>query len=503
MILDSSGNATGARATLDDLFRRAGVRHPDAVALADPPNRAAFTDGAPRRLTYAQADRTIGAIAARLHELGLATDAVVALQLPNTVESVLALLGILRAGMIAAPLPLLWHRQDAADALSRIGAKAILTCVRVGATAQAEIAMQVAAELFPIRHVCAFGENLPDGVVALDDVFATSSGATGVIPRSSDPAAHVAVVTFEVGASGTVPLARDHRQLIAGGVAPHREVGLTPDGTILSTIPIGSFAGMAATLLPWLLGGGTLHLHHAFDADAFAQQCREQNPGVIVLPGAAVGRIAEAGLLDSAKTVAALWRAPERLAEAALWHGRAALVDIVSFGEIGLMAAQRQADGAAAPLGYGEIDTRDAVTNVPDIETARSPAGTLCLRGAMVPSHAFPPGAAAPLALDSEGFLDTGHPCRVAEHGRALIVSGPPAGMAAVGAYRFRAGDLDRLAQSLDTGVTLATLPQDLTGEGLAGHATDRDAVKRRLAQQGVNPLIVGAFRQPPEADAA
>jgi hypothetical protein len=46
-------------------------------------------------------------------------------------------------------------------------------------------------------------------------------------------------------------------------------------------------------------------------------------------------------------------------------------------------------------------------------------------------------------------------------------------------------------------------LPQELTGEGLAGHTADRDAVKLRLAQQGVNPLIVGAFRKPPEADAA
>ena len=321
--------------------------------------------------------------------------------------------------------------------------------------------------------------------------------------RSGDPAAHVAVVTFDVGASGTVPLARDHRQVIAGGVGPHREAGLEPDGTILSTIPVGSFAGMAATLMPWLLGGGALHLHHAFDADAFAQQCREQNPDLVVLPGRALGRIAEAGLLDAAKTVAALWRSPERLAEAALWHGRAALVDIVSFGEIGLLAARRHADGAAAPLAYEAIDTRDAAASVPDIETERSTAGTLCLRGTMVPRHAFPPGAAALLALDNEGFLDTGHPCRVAEHGRALIVTGPPAGMAAVGAYRFRAGDLDRLAQSLDAGVTLATLPHELTGEGLAGHAADRDAVKRRLAQQGVNPLIVGAFRKPLEADAA
>ena len=52
----------------------------------------------------------ISAIAARLRALGLHTDAVVGVQLPNTVESVLTILGVLRAGMIAAPLPLLWRR---------------------------------------------------------------------------------------------------------------------------------------------------------------------------------------------------------------------------------------------------------------------------------------------------------------------------------------------------------------------------------------------------------
>ena len=49
--------AKAARSTLDDVFRRAATRRPDAIALADPPNRADITDGAPRRLTYGQADR--------------------------------------------------------------------------------------------------------------------------------------------------------------------------------------------------------------------------------------------------------------------------------------------------------------------------------------------------------------------------------------------------------------------------------------------------------------
>src|SRR5438270_1862026 len=86
------------RATLDDLFRRAVAARPDALALVDPPDRLSFTDGPVRRLTYAHADRAISSLAARLRGFGLPTDSVVAIQLPNTVESAIALLALLLAG---------------------------------------------------------------------------------------------------------------------------------------------------------------------------------------------------------------------------------------------------------------------------------------------------------------------------------------------------------------------------------------------------------------------
>src|SRR5262245_7032926 len=192
MILGGTNRASGITTTLDDLFRRAGVRHPDALALADPPNRASFTDGTPRILNYAQVDHAISALAARLRGLGLQTDTVVAITLPNTVESMIACLATMRAGMIPAPLPLLWRRRDLVDALGRVGAKAILTCARAGSTAPADVAMYTAAALFPIRHICGFGRDLPDGVVPIDDIFAPAgSHGSALPPRPDSAASHV------------------------------------------------------------------------------------------------------------------------------------------------------------------------------------------------------------------------------------------------------------------------------------------------------------------------
>ncbi len=184
-------------------------------------------------------------------------------------------MGVLRAGMIAAPVPLLWRKREMVAALGRIGAKVIVAAARIGTTPHAEIAMQVAAELFSIRHVCSFGSNLPDGVVPLDDVFAP--GTLNFLQPPSRPgnaATHVAVVTFDVGADGIIPVARNHIELIAGGLGPYLVSGAALDSNILSAITPGSFAGVALSVVPWLLGGGTLTLHRAFDPDVFVEQRR-------------------------------------------------------------------------------------------------------------------------------------------------------------------------------------------------------------------------------------
>ena len=72
----------GGRITLDDLFRAAVAQRPDHLALVDPPLREAFATGAPRRLTYAQADRAVAPLSARLD--GSRDE--VALQMPNTIR---------------------------------------------------------------------------------------------------------------------------------------------------------------------------------------------------------------------------------------------------------------------------------------------------------------------------------------------------------------------------------------------------------------------------------
>src|SRR3984893_15623845 len=119
----SAAPRLNTRATIDELLHRAAVRRPDELALINAPNRA---DSMARRLTYRQADRMVSAIAGRLRRLGLHTDAIVAIQMANTVENVLTVLGVLRAGLIPMPLALLLPRTEIVDARSRVRGLALI-----------------------------------------------------------------------------------------------------------------------------------------------------------------------------------------------------------------------------------------------------------------------------------------------------------------------------------------------------------------------------------------
>jgi AMP-binding enzyme len=485
--------------TLDELFRAAVTRSPERLALVDPADRYRFTDGPVRRLTYGEADRAVSAIARRLLDCGLPANAMVAIQLPNVVESVLVLLGVLRAGLIAVPVPLLWRRADMVRALGRIGARALIVPRRVGAVDHGDMAAHVAAETFAIRFLFGFGDPLPDGVISLNDIFDVPATTVAPGERWGDPANHVAVVTFEVTSEGIIPLARSNAQLVTAGAAVVSELGAAGAGArIISASSVASLAGLACGVLPWLVGDGTLVLQHPFSAEVFGLQRERERCTLVVVPGALLSALADAQLLGPA-AVLALWRTPERLTPAhrLLTDPQRTIVDLWAFGEIAVVASRR------GPNGHPEGPALPFMGRYPAgatlrVEATRSQAGTLALRGAIVPRHQFPLGTerGSPLRLkiDENGFVDTGYPCRFDRTSNRMIITGPPSGIVSVGGYRVPLRELEETVARIDPTSSVAALPDALTGQRLAGIAADRQTVQRALAAQGAQPLLTAAF---------
>ncbi len=507
MIL-GTGNARGRegeidpsmKATLDDLFRRALARRPGEVALADPPDRASFMDGPVRRLTYAEADRAISALAARLRGFGLPVDSVVATQLPNTVEGVIALLAILRAGLIAAPLPLLWRHADAAAALGRVAARALISCNRVHETLYGDLAMHIAMETFTIRFLCGFGAGLPDGVVSVDDIFA-GGGEPPAVERFGTAADHVAVVTFDTTADGMIPVARSHAELVAGGLAIYLESRMENECAMLSGLAPGSFANIATTIVPWLLSAGTLVLHHPFTAATFAEQAAVEDCTVTVLPRAS-GRDLRGRRPDRQRTGhrcqrVALARAHRRQPGVAVRGAEPRRRAGVRRDGTDPGTTRRGRHGPADAERPGGLSARRRTRRRAGQHLARTGRFALAVR---------PAGAARRVsarrgpwrrteAQVTHGVVDTGYPCKLERVSNTLTVDGPQPGIVNVGGYHFRMRDLQDLIASIEDGSSLAAFPDPLAGHRLAGIGEDREAICQALLSYGANPLLVAAFR--------
>lgn len=466
--------------TLDAIFGFNARRYGETLALTDPPDRNAVMDGPPRSLTYAEADRAVDALAALLGALALPSGSVVGIQLPNTVESMVSLLAVLRAGLVAAPLPLLWRQADAARALAQVGAKALIAGGRSGETDHAELAMHLAAEAFSVRFVCAFGSELPDDVVPLDGVWDAEGSAT---PTPLRAAGDDAVISFDIGEDGPLPARHSHAALMLAGLSVFVESGLPARARIVGTMLASSFAVLGATLAPWLLSGGTLALHHPFDAEALGAQLAEGPCDALVLPGPLLPALVPAleRISGTPARMLAVWRTPERqAANPGLNSDRPApppLTDVLAFRERGLVALRRDDAGRPAPLRAGPVTVPSGTAGGMTVTTlGRTADGTLAFGGA-----------------------DTGLPCRL-DAGGTLSLGGGPPGIVSLGGYRFAIAELQDMVGRVASDSVLAVLPDVLAGEKLAGFATDSDAMRAELARRGVSPLVIEAFRDRAQA---
>lgn len=493
-------NQISASPTLDALFQRILARRPDALALVDPPNKQRITGQPPLQLTYAQADRAISALAAHFAEAGLPSHSVIAVQLPNTVEFMLTMLAAHRAGLVVALLPQLWRQAELVSALNRTSARAIVTTNKIDGVLHSDLAMNAAAEVFSIRHVAGFGNDLPEGMASLDQAMARDAQPTRHVIQDGRKAA---VISFDVTVDGFRAVPRPHLSLIAGGLAISLEADVPQGGSIMSAFAPASFAGLSASLVIWLLSGGTLVLHHPFDEELLVREIATRRCDTLIVPAQLALKLDEldlAATLPDLRHVIGLWRAPEQVASSPSWMAeQVTMTDVYLFGEVGLFGARRGADGAPARVKLGPLGARREQPGSSIAgEILLTPKGTLGLRGPMVSVASYaptPPPSDSLTPQPQRDYVDTEYAARVDRQTGAINITAPPSGIMTVGGYRFLAQDLQEWSKRLGQGALLTALPDRLSGHRLAGRAQDNARAREALTELGLNPLMVEAFR--------
>ncbi|CEJ13012.1 enterobactin synthase subunit F [bacterium YEK0313] len=497
--------ATG-RMTLDALLRRAAENRPQALALVDAPNRPHIVGGEPRRFDWAGLDAAVDALAGRLRAHSFPLDSVIATQFPLGADGIVALLAVIRAGLVAAPLPLGWGRREIVRHLQRLGARAILTAGRAGPVDCADIMRFAAAEAFSVRFVMSIGAPVLDGVVALDDALLAGAASDRIeTPRTGNAADHVALVTADATADGHLAVARSHNQLIAGGLVAYMAGAPDEASVFAATLSIDAFTGLALQVVPWLMSAGTLIAHPPFAPRAFADSLVASGVTHAVLPAAAAACLfTPAAASPALRHLTLLTRRPGEIAPALAIRPDGVAADVFfGLGETGI--ARALATGAAAGIAAGPDTFATGAGQAPVlVETRRSPAGSLQLRGAMVPVSAFPPGAehghSARSAADADGFVETGMAVAADDTARLLVPAGDPAAVVSIGGRRFAEAEL-RAAYAEAGGEIAPVLRTDpVLGQRVAGIVGDGRAMiglAGRLAETGMTPLgVPGGQRQ-------
>lgn len=483
--------------SLDVLLQRQAEAQPDRLALRDPANRAEFATGPVRALTWRQSWLVARELAATLKTCGLAPGDIVGIQLPPIVEAPLILLACWHAGLIAAPLPVPWRANEISKALTRVGARALVTWDEPGNPQRFDDLRQAGANIGSIRAVLAFGEAQSDGVVALNPVIDEALeqpsdddelAATDDAPNNPNAAA---TVTWDVSQSTDADAAslRSHNEWIAAGIATMLGAGLRDQPTIVCPYPLNALVPIGALMVPWLMNGGTLVLHRPFDLDVICDQLTETPAQFTCLPPAMAAQLIReietrdlSGALD---VLAVQWKNenPRPIISDTSTDGPPHRIDIVNLAEIALIVGEHASGDdsmhtlplAGAQAGTGPVmceiclapaDQAEAGGDAPEAErvairSPMAPSAWLTQRNDNTAS-----GFAA--TANADGFVETGlFASRRGDSGCRLTQN--PDRLVRHGGLALSLSELDELYKSHQSIADAAALtqPDDTMGQRL------------------------------------
>lgn len=399
-------------ATLDSLFRQTAAKHPDRLALADAPDRSEWTGGEVRSMSYAEADREIDRLAAFYKAVGLATDHVIGIQAPNTVDTVIVLLAALRAGLIVSPLPLHWRQKNVLDALNSIGAKGFIAADRIETRNVGETARDVAADLFSLRFVFGLGKDIPDGLIDLAPMLAEMGEDLEFSePERAEAADQTATISWSRSSGETVPVTRCHNHWISAAKLCVEETGLKEGQRILMPYSLSGLTGLGAGMVPWLLTGGSLHLHHPTSLLRLSRHANEIEADYILTPGP-LTQLLDRSLTVPDATIVAAWNisAPAP----GTYVAEHEVIDLHIADEFALVAKARgpSAKVQATPLGKqtgsNGCESGPALLEIAVSDAENDTPPTLRVKGPMVPEIGWRGSSAGKeYTRDDEDFLDT------------------------------------------------------------------------------------------------
>jgi len=418
--------------TIDALLRERVSQFGDIPAITDPLNREALLDGPFRTLTWPQLDEQVSRLAQVLLAEGIGTGDVVGIQLPNTVEIVIAFLAAVRIGAIVAPFPVQYRAWELTHLSNVAQVRGFLTASRIGQRPAAAELAGLRPQIPSLRWAGVFGAGLDERIAAADDRSGLAAHLAGFSPDPND----CVTICWTSGTESTpkgVP--RTHYDWMAMCTGTVEGPDLTADDVLLNPFPMVNMAGINGMFLPWLKVGGLLVQHHPFDLATFLAQIERHRATYTCAPPALLTVLLQNEALLAQADISSLrilgsGSAP--LAPSLLqgWHDRYGIEIINFYGSnegIALLGTPKDIPDPAVRAQYfpryGARDweftmARSTLARIVDPQTGAEITeagvpGELRIKGPGV----FPgylPASGVPDPFDEDGYLRTGDILQIA-----------------------------------------------------------------------------------------
>ena len=272
--------------TLHGLLSDCATDRPDALAVADQPNRAELTGEEPRRLTFRQLEDASETLAATLLARGIGAGNRVMVQLPNITELVVCYYALSKLGAVISPVPVQYGSHELQSLAEALGTENLISITRFR---EQPLAEQAAGALGQVR-VLAFGREL-----GLETEWADADARQQLREYRDavgDDANRIITVCWTSGTTGTpkgVP--RSHNMWMATARTSANAGDYREGEILLNPFPLVNMAAVGGFLYASAMLGCTLVLHHPLDPPLFLQQMQDEKVNFTIAPPALLNQL--------------------------------------------------------------------------------------------------------------------------------------------------------------------------------------------------------------------
>ena len=435
--------------------------------------------------------------AAGLRAAGVSAGDVVAVQLPNIPEFVVAYLAVCRLGAVMSTIHMPYRGSEFETLLRHSRARAIVCLSQAKDWSPAEAALELKASIPTLRAVIALGAPLA-GALAFPELAATTPHGLATVagPLAGDP-----MLLLYTSGTTAAPKAVPHtyQTLLSNARLGAPEHGIGPDSRVLSAAPFSHLFGLYSLHVCWAVGAAAVLLP-AFTPPDLAQAVERDRPTALWTAPAHMAACRALGLFDkhdfsSLKLAIVSGSAcpPELMRWLAARLAGCAMTQLWGMTETQAALYTRPGDPlevSANSTGRASPGTEVRVALAGDTECVRGEEGELQVRGCLAFPGFFDNEAANAAAFAPGAWYRTGDLATMDADGNVAI-TGRAKDVINRGGHKFNPRDVEDLLDSHPKVLqsAIVPMPDPVLGEKACCFAVLRPGVAGLTLEELVDYL--------------